>query len=179
MPSKGPADAPVQIVEFSEFQCPYCGRVEPTVQQILSTYGDKVRLVFADFPLPMHNNAQGAAEAAQCAAAQGKFWEYHDVLFANQRALEVDKLKSYAADLGLDTDAFNTCVDQATYRSQVQSHQAIGRELGVTGTPAFFINGRFLNGAQPLDAFSSIIDDELAMAGVSTSAASAGEKSGS
>lgn len=118
-------------------------------------------MVFRDFPLNIHNNAQSAAEAAQCARAQGKFWEYHDKLFANQQALGVDQLKQYAKDLGLNSDTFNACVDGGTYRPDVLQDQKAGEQLGVSGTPAFFINGRFMSGAQPYEAFTSIIDDEL------------------
>ncbi|HXI03505.1 MAG TPA: thioredoxin domain-containing protein [Candidatus Saccharimonadales bacterium] len=165
-PKKGPSDAPVQIVEFSDFQCPFCGRVEPTIKQIEAKYGDKIQFVFRDFPLTsLHPNAQGAAEAANCANEQGKYWPYHDKLFSSQQALQPDKLKQYAVDLGLDAKAFNECVDSGRYRPDIQKDVEEGQRLGVTGTPAFFVNGRFLSGAQPLQAFSEIIDEELARGG--------------
>lgn len=109
----------------------------------------------------MHKRAQPAAEAAQCAREQGKFWEYHDKLFANQRALSDEDLKKYASELGLDTDKFNACYDSGKYRSDVLQDAQVGQQVGVRGTPAFFINGRFLSGAQPFNKFKEIIDQEL------------------
>ena len=120
--------------------------------------------MFRDFPLPMHSEAQIAAEAGQCAQEQGKFWEYHDKMFENQRQLTSDKLKEYAGALGLDTGAFNECLDSGRFREQVSTDHREGQQAGVTGTPAFFINGRFLNGAQPYEAFKKIIDEELELA---------------
>lgn len=117
--------------------------------------------MFRDFPLAMHSDAQGAAEAANCASDQGKFWEYHDKLFENQRALSTDSLKKYAVDLQLDSQEFDACLDSGKYTEDVQSDLLNGQALGVTGTPAFFINGRFLNGAQPFEMFAQIIDEEL------------------
>ena len=111
--------------------------------------------------MPTHSLAQPAAEAAQCAHAQGQFWKYHDTLFANQKALAPDNLKQYAADIGLDIEAFNTCVTSGEFRGDVQRDYRQGEQIGVTGTPAFFINGRFLSGAQPFEAFQAIIEDEL------------------
>lgn len=160
-PVRGPANAPVTLIEFSEFQCPFCSRVGPTVKQVLETYGDKVRLVFRDYPLPFHNNAHGASEAAQCAHDQGRFWEYHDKLFANQQALAAENLKQYATDLGLDIAKFNECFESGRYKDRVDQDIAQGSSAGVRGTPAFFINGRFLSGAQPFEAFKTIIDEEL------------------
>lgn len=120
-----------------------------------------MRIVFRDYPLPNHPQAQPAAEAAQCANDQGKFWEYHDKLFQNQRAMEPDNLKQYATDLGLNLEAFNECVDSRKYRADVQRDLQEGKKIGVTGTPAFFINGRFLSGAQPFENFKAVIDQEL------------------
>ena len=122
--------------------------------------------MFRDFPLAMHQNAQPAAEAAQCARAQGKFWEYHDKLFANQQALGKDQLRVYAAEVGLNGEEFNACFDGGKYRDEVQQDMKEGGALGVTGTPAFFVNGRFLSGAQPFESFARIIDEELKMKGV-------------
>jgi protein-disulfide isomerase len=118
--------------------------------------------VFRDFPLPFHNNAQIAAEAGNCAHEQGKFWEYHDVLFQNQQALGAAQLKEYAAQVGLDTAQFNDCLDNGKYTAAVNQDHAEGSSIGVRGTPAFFINGRFLSGAQPFEAFKTVIDEELA-----------------
>jgi protein-disulfide isomerase len=159
--SRGPNGAPIQIIEFSDFQCPYCQRANPTVQQVLNTYGDRVHFVYRHFPLPSHPNARPAAEASQCAAEQGKFWPYHDKLFANPSRLAATDLKQHAAELGLDAAKFNACVDSRKYKAQVEEDAHAGEEAGVNGTPAFFINGRMLSGAQPYEAFKRLIDDEL------------------
>jgi len=161
-PSRGPENAPVEIVEFSDFQCPFCYQAHPTVAKVLSTYGDKIRFVYRHFPLPNHPNARPAAEAAACAAEQDKFWQYHDRLFENQSLLSASDLKQHAAVLGLDTAKFGACVDSRKYRSAVDEDVQAGEEVGVSGTPAFFINGRVLGGAQPFEAFKRVIDEELA-----------------
>jgi len=158
----GPAGAPVEMIEFSDFQCPYCLRAHPTVQKVLATYGDRIRFVYRHFPLSNHPNARPAAEASQCAAEQGKFWPFHDKLFANQSRLGTEDLKKQAAELGLDAGRFNACVDERKYRGQVDEDMKAGEEAGVNGTPAFFINGRMLSGAQPYVEFKRIIDEELA-----------------
>ncbi len=124
--------------------------------------------MFRDFPLGFHDRAQAAAEAAQCANVQGKFWEYHDKLFENQRALQTESLKQYAVDLGLDADDFGECLDSGRFRDDVIQDQREGSTYGVRGTPAFFINGRFLSGNQPFDAFAKIIDEELERKGTAT-----------
>jgi protein-disulfide isomerase len=160
-PRKGPDSAPVRIVEFSEFQCPFCSRVGPTMKKIHETYGDKVQFVFRDYPLPMHQNAKPAAEAAQCANAQGKFWEFHDKAFANQGTLTADKFKEWAKELGLDQAKFDQCVTSGQFRQAVLDDFEVGGKVGVRGTPAFFVNGRMLSGAQPFEAFQAIIDEEL------------------
>ncbi|WP_426753517.1 thioredoxin domain-containing protein [Myxococcus sp. Y35] len=157
----GPENAPVTIVEFSDFQCPFCGRANPVLAQVQQEYGDKVRIVFRHFPLDFHKEAPKASEASLCAQDQGKFWEMHDLLFANQQALGVDNLKKYAADLKLDTAKFNACLDSGEKAAIVQKDLADGKQAGVSGTPAFFINGILLSGAQPFDEFKSIIDAEL------------------
>ena len=163
-PAIGLQDAPVLIVEFSDFQCSYCARfATETLGQILDAYGDQVRLVFRDFPLTsIHTHAQKAAEASQCAYEQGEYWEYHDLLFQNQQALDVDSLKAYAQQLGLDTGAFNECLDSGKYTSEVQNDLTQGQSYGVTGTPTFFINGRLLRGAKPFSDFQAMIEEELA-----------------
>jgi len=161
-PSQGPANAPVELVEFSDFQCPFCLRAHPTVKQVLSTYGNKIRFVYRNYPLPNHPNARPAAEAAQCANEQGKFWEYHDRLFADQSKLGADDLKASAAALGMDAAKFNACFDSHKYKDRVDTDTSAGNQAGVDGTPAFFINGRMLSGAQPYDEFKRVIDEELA-----------------
>ncbi|MCC6764121.1 MAG: thioredoxin domain-containing protein [Deltaproteobacteria bacterium] len=163
-PERGGAKAPVTIVEFSDYQCPFCKRGEDSVQKVVDTYGDKVRVVFRDYPLPFHERARPAAEAAACANAQGKFWEYNKKLFANQSALGDDNLKQYAKDLGLDTAKFDECYAKKPYSAAIDKDLADGVMAGVNGTPAFFINGRALSGAQPFEKFKEIIDEELAAA---------------
>ena len=165
-PSRGPSDAPVTIVIFSDFQCPFCFRANASIEEVVQRYGDHVRLVFRDFPLPMHPDAQKAHEAGRCAAEQGKFWPMHDRMFADQTALTVDGLKKSAASLGLDMARFNECLDSRRHTAAVQRDLQAGEGYGVTGTPAFFINGRLLSGAQPFSSFSRVIDDELQRKGV-------------
>jgi protein-disulfide isomerase len=173
-PSWGPADAPVTVIEFSDFQCPFCSRFwNQTLPQIKQEYQDKVRFVYRDFPLSsIHPWAEKAAEAAECADDQDKFWEYHDLIFANQAALGqqlntegldgvLATFKSYAADLGLDTAPFNDCLDSGKYTSEVQKDLQDGQSYGVTGTPAFFINGQLVSGAQPFANFKTVIDAAL------------------
>lgn len=162
-PSLGPADAPIEIVEFSDFQCPYCLAAYPTVKQVLATYGDRLRFVHRHYPLPNHLDARPAAEAAECANEQGKFWMYHDRLFADPAKLGNAALKQSAADLGLDAEKFNACLDSHKYKHVVDRDIREGDEAGVSGTPAFFINGRVLVGAHPFDAFKRLIDEELAL----------------
>ncbi len=164
-PSKGASGAPITIVEFSDFECPFCVKAEATVNQVMKAYEGKVRLVYRDFPLPMHSNAQKAAEAARCAGDQGKYWEMHEKLFANQRALAVDALKGYAKELKVDQAKFDKCLDSGEKAKGIEVDRKAGEQAGVTGTPAFFINGLFLNGAQPFEEFKSAIDGELAAQG--------------
>jgi protein-disulfide isomerase len=165
----GGAKAPVTIIEFSDYQCPFCKRAEDSVDKVMKTYGDKIRLVFRDYPLPMHPLARPAAEAANCANAQGKFWDYHAKLFANQGALGEDKLKEYAKDVGLDGAKFDQCLADKQFKAAIDKDIADGSKVGVNGTPAFFINGRMLSGAQPFEKFKEVIDDELSAKGVSPS----------
>lgn len=160
-PSKGPADAPITIVEFSDFECPFCARAEGTVKEVLAAYPNQIRLVYRDYPLPNHAQAPKAAEAAHCAADQGKYWEMHGKLFAAGGNLQVDSLKTYAKDLGLDAGKFDKCLDSGEKAAVVAGHRQAGEEAGVNGTPAFFVNGRLLSGAQPLDEFKKLIDREL------------------
>lgn len=161
-PVLGAANAPVTVVEFSDFQCPFCQRVMPTLKKVREAYGDRVRIVWKDFPLTsIHPQAFKAAEAGQCAREQGKFWEYHDRLFTNQQALQPEFLKKYAADTGLDAAKFNACLDTAKYAERVQEQMGVGNSLGVSSTPSIFINGRLLSGAQPYETFTAVIDEEL------------------
>jgi protein-disulfide isomerase len=164
-PGRGNPKAPVTIVEFSDFQCPYCVRARPTVNKVREAYGDRVRFVFRHFPLDFHAQAQKAGEAVACAGEQGKFWEMHDLLWENSSKLQVADLKAHAATLGLDGAAFGTCLDSGRHASLVEGDLAAGQGYGVSGTPAFFVNGRPLVGAQPFEAFAQVIDDELARAG--------------
>jgi len=161
-PARGPAKAPIELIEFSDFQCPFCQRANPTVEQVLKTYGDKIKFVYRHYPLPNHPNARPAAEASACAEAQGKFWEYHDRLFANPSGLSDADLKANAAVLGMDTAKFNTCFDNRQQKAGIDKDIADGEAVGVTGTPAFFVNGRSVEGAQPFEAFKRVIDEELA-----------------
>jgi protein-disulfide isomerase len=161
-PARGPESAKVTIVEFSDFQCPFCSRAHDTVEEVMNAYPGKVRLVFRHFPLDFHAQAPKAAEASLCAHDQGKFWEYHDVLFKNQQKLQVEDLKAHATGLGLDAAKFNECLESGKHAATVKEDTEAGKKVGVNGTPAFFINGQMLSGAQPLEAFKQIIDSELA-----------------
>lgn len=161
-PYKGPQNAPITIVEFSDFQCSYCKRVLTVLNQVLERYPDKVKLAFRDFPIQnIHPHAQKAAEAAHCAADQGKFWEYHDLLFEKQDAIPSANYAEHAKALGLEVATFQECVDSRKYKEKVERNYTDGMKAGVSGTPAFFINGRLLSGAQPLEAFKAVIDEEL------------------
>jgi protein-disulfide isomerase len=161
-PGAGPVNAPVQIVEFSDFQCPFCQRAVLTVKKLQGAYGDRIHLVYKDFPLPNHPQAFPAAVAANCAREQGKFWEYHDRLFANQQALGSEDLKRHAAELGLDAAKFASCVDDGRMQRLVQADMDESQRYGVSSTPTFFINGRLVSGAQPYEVFDRIIQEELA-----------------
>lgn len=160
-PARGAAAAPIEIIEFSDFQCPYCERAYPVVKRLLSTYGDRIRVVYRHFPLPNHPNARPAAEASACAAEQGKFWEYHDRLFENQGQLADTDLKEHASKVGLDAGKFGACFDMRKYQADIDADMAAARDAGITGTPGFFINGRLLEGSQPFENFKTIIDEEL------------------
>jgi protein-disulfide isomerase len=162
-PVRGAAMAPVTIVEFSDFHCPYCRSVQPVLTQVLQKYGDKVKLVFRDYPIDvLHPQARAVAEAARCATEQGKFWEFHDLVFKGSPDATGAVLDGYAKDLGLDTATFTSCRTARKYKAAVTSSNDEGAELGITGTPTFFVNGRMLVGALPLESFSKIIDEELA-----------------
>jgi protein-disulfide isomerase len=163
-PVKGGKDAKVTIVEFSDFQCPFCGRVEPTLKQIQDKYGDDVRIVWRNEPLPFHPNATPAAEAAMAAGAQGKFWQMHDLMYQNQRELSAASYEKWAQQIGLDMSKFKADVASHKFAAQVKADADYARSVGANGTPNFFIDGRQLVGAQPFPAFQQIIDQELAKA---------------
>lgn len=165
-PIRGTKDAPVQIVMFSDFQCPFCVRVETTMKTIKDTYGDKVAVTFRDYPLSFHQNAEKAAEAANCAHKQGKYWEFHDALFANQSQIAVPDLKKRAEEMSLNMADFNQCLDSGEMKDEIDRDMKEGISYGVTGTPASFVNGRFLSGAQPFENFKKVIDDELQIKGI-------------
>jgi protein-disulfide isomerase len=163
-PSKGPRDALVTIVEFSEFQCPFCARVEPALSKIMEEYAGKVRLVWRDFPLPFHQDATPAAIVARVAGEQGKFWEMHEKLFQNQRQLDRPSLERYAQELGVNVAKVKAALDAKKYEAQIKADLEMGQKIGVSGTPAFFINGTFLSGAQSYEVFKARVDQELAKA---------------
>lgn len=161
-PFRGAADAPVTLVEFSDFHCPFCKRTQETLNQLLQRYAGKVKLVYRDFPLDsLHPQARQAAEAARCAHDQGKFWEYHDELFAHAPKAASDDLRRYAEQVKLDVAKFENCLSTGAHKAAVQKDVEEATRLGVTGTPAFFVNGRSLTGAQPFEAFARIIEEEL------------------
>jgi protein-disulfide isomerase len=161
-PQKGPDNAKVTIVEFSDFQCPYCKRFrDATLDALIQKYGDKIRFVYRDYPLPFHPQAQIAAEAAECANEQGKYWEMHDLIYANQETLGDDAYAGFAKQLGLDTEKFDDCVSGNKYADEIAADEKDGEAYGVTGTPTFFINGWRLVGAQPTSEFEKLIDKEL------------------
>ena len=161
-PFLGSETAPVTIVEFSDFECPFCKRINPTLKQLLTDYEGRIRLVFRQFPLnSIHPNAQKAAEASLCADAQGRFWDMHDAMFDSSRTLNDSNLKLIAEELGLDGPEFVECLDTGEFADAVAADLSAGRALGISGTPALFINGRFLSGAQPYEVISRVVDDEL------------------
>jgi protein-disulfide isomerase len=161
-PVRGAEKAAVTIVKFEDFQCPFCKTVQPTFYDLLKRYDGKVRIVHKDLPLDaIHPQARQAAEAARCAGDQGKFWDYHDKLYASSPKLGVEEIKAVAKEVGLDVGRFDQCLSSGKLRAAVQKDYADAAQLGLSGTPAFFINGREISGAQPLEAFAAIIDEEL------------------
>jgi len=162
-PSRGPDDAVVTIIEFSDFQCPFCARVVPTIDRILAKYPTQVRFVFRNLPLPkIHPRAQAAAEAAACAHNQGNFWGYHDLIFANNKAVSDEDFERHASELGLDMEVFRQCVQNRETQQIVDADSAAADSNHISGTPAFVVNGIPLHGAQGIKAFSEIIDAEIA-----------------
>ena len=158
---RGPKDALITIIEVSEFQCPYCKKASNTMEQVFNTYPGKIKHVFKHMPLDFHQKAQKAAEASECAREQGKFWEMHDMLFENQKNLEISDLKEYAKDLNLDAKKFNSCLDSGKYVDKIKAQTKEAQDFGVSGTPGFFINDHFLGGAYPIEEFTKIIDGIL------------------
>jgi protein-disulfide isomerase len=163
-PIRGDANAPVTIVEFSDFHCPYCRTVQPTLLQLLDRYKGKVRLVYKDLPLDgLHPNARRVSEAARCAGDQGRFWEFHDAAYAGTVGTDVSPaaMQKLATAAGLDVAAFEACLASGRHAAGIQRDLEQAQRLGLSGTPAFFVNGRLLTGAQPFEAFAKVIDEEL------------------
>jgi protein-disulfide isomerase len=160
----GDKDAKVVIVEFSDFQCPFCAKGAELLKKIKSKYGNKVKVAFKNFPLPFHNHAQGAAVAGLCANEQGseKFWKMHDEMFAKQDSLDPEGLKKIAKSVGLKMDSFEACVKDQKFLAQVNAEMEEGRKIGVKSTPTFYVNGQLITGAQEVEVFAEIIDEELA-----------------
>ncbi|MDP6934611.1 MAG: DsbA family protein [Myxococcota bacterium] len=160
-PSLGPADAPITIVQFAEFQCPYCSLAMDTVDELMNIYEGKIRMVYRDFPLSFHDRAIPAAVAANCAGVQGKYWEMHELLMANQRALSDDDLESYAAKLALNLSQWSTCLADPAQTQEVEADLEDGLSVGVSATPTFFVNGIQVSGAVAVEQFAAIIEQEL------------------
>lgn len=160
-PVRGNPQAPVVIAEFSDFQCPFCSRVGPTMQQVEQVYGDKVKIAWKNHPLPFHPNAMPSAIAAMAANEQGKFWEMHDKLFANQQKQSREDFLRYAKELKLDMARFTKDLDSGKYKAQIEADANEAMTLGASGTPGFFVNGRFVNGAKPFAEFAKVINAEL------------------
>lgn len=168
-PALGPENAPVTIIEFSDFNCGFCGRfATETLKQITDTYGDQVRIVYRDLPIIGGQESVNSAVAAECAAEQGKFWEYHNLLFENAQARGRDAYVAFAQELGLDTAAYSTCLDDPAMLEEVRLDFIDGQSLDITGTPHFIVNNRKVSGAQPFDVFQAIINAELEAVGVDT-----------
>lgn len=160
-PRFGSSTAPVQLVEFADYECPYCQKVHPYIKKLREEFAGKVSVVFKDLPLPNHPKAQKAAEASRCAGAAGKYWEYHDLLFSGG-GLDVKQLKQYARELGLDGARFDQCLDKGEYTAAVQSDLTEAQELGLNGTPSFFLNDQFFSGAVDYESLRDMVNKELA-----------------
>ena len=162
-PSKGPANAPVTIVEFSDFQCPFCLRALPVIEEVMARYPDKVRFVYRNLPLErIHDRARVAAEASLCADDQGRFWAYHDLVFANNESLGDEDLKRFAEELDLDVAAWEQCMLEEKFAGVIDADIEAALSIGITGTPAFLVNGVMISGAKPVEDFVSLIESELA-----------------
>jgi len=161
-PVRGPSNAPITLVEYTDFQCPFCARVQPTIAKLEERYGDQLRVVFKHHPLPFHKRADPAAIAADCAGEQGRFFEMEALLWQNNRQLTDDDLRDYAESVrGLRLPAWQACVDDAVPAAHIKRDMDEASRFGVVGTPAFFVNGRFLSGAQPYERFTALVDEEL------------------
>ncbi len=160
-PLRGNPDAQLAIVSFMDFECPYCRRVNETMERIEEEYGDRVRIVFKHLPLTGHARAPAAHAAAEASHRQGRFWEMHDRIFASPREMSPEKYVEYAQEIGLDVERFRRDVASSEVKRRVAGDLAEAATLGVTGTPSFFVNGRFLSGAQPYEVFQALIDEEL------------------
>lgn len=163
-PIKGKESAKVTIVEYSDFQCPFCSKASKTLEELEKKYGNKIRIAFKNYPLPFHSNARMAAEAAQCAKAQDVkyFWKMHDAMFADQTKLDKDNLMATAKKIGVKEADFKTCLETTPHKALIDNDMAEGQKLGIKSTPTFFINGKLLSGAQPIEVFTEVIDEELA-----------------
>ncbi len=175
---RGSKDAPVQIVVFSDFECPYCARVETVLNQVRARYDGKIAVTFRDFPLPMHSSAETAAEAANCAGMQGKYWEYHDALFADQARLSPPDLRKHAETLDLDMGLFDACIEAGETKPKIAQDMEDGAASGVAGTPTVFVNGRLIDGAPDIENISRLIDAELQNHGIHAVPALAASPSG-
>jgi protein-disulfide isomerase len=160
---RGAKDAAVLLVEYADYECPYCQQIQPALDKLYAEYKDKVAFAYKDMPLPMHANAQKASEAAHCAGTQGKYWEYHDILVTGKQ-LDLPRLKDVARELKLDVSGFNKCVDTGEQAAVIKAHLAEAQSLGLQGTPSFFINGRFFSGALSYEKFREIVEEELSLA---------------
>jgi protein-disulfide isomerase len=165
-PSRGPENAPVTIVEFSDYQCPFCAKLSMTLKEIVDVYRGQVRLVFRDYPLPIHRDAAKAAEAATCAGDQGRYWEMHDKLFEGQRYLDMGDLRRYAAMIGLDAASFNECLESNRHAGKWENDRRAGSDYGVVSTPTLFVNGRYVGGTVPFEAIAQLVDEELETLGL-------------
>jgi protein-disulfide isomerase len=165
-PTRGPGNATVSVIEFADYECPYCKKIHPDLKKLQEEFPDKVSLAFKDFPLPAHKHAEKAAEAARCAGRQGKYWEYHDALFENS-GLEVAQLKATARTLKLDGTSFDNCLDSSAEAPEVKKDQAQGQKLGLAGTPSFFINGHFVSGAASYATLREMVEQQLASSSTS------------
>ena len=162
-PTRGPLNAPVTLLEYADYECPYCQQIQPVLQKLAVEYKAKLALAHKDFPLPMHPNAQKAAEASRCAELQGKYWEYHDLLVTTKQ-LEIAALKSHARTLKLDPNTFDKCLDTGETAESVKRHASEAQALSVQGTPAFFVNGRSVSGTATYERLRAVIDEELSAA---------------
>jgi|HubBroStandDraft_6_1064221.scaffolds.fasta_scaffold04609_2 predicted DsbA family dithiol-disulfide isomerase len=160
-PTRGTPNAPVLLIEFADYECPYCQKINADLKKLEADYSGKVLFAFKDFPLPMHKHAQKASEAARCAGLQDKYWEYHDLLFQKGNGLEISQLKEYARTLKLDAAKFDQCLDSGDAAAAVKKDQEQGQKLGLTGTPSFFVNGHFFSGAATYTMLREIVDQQL------------------